>query len=162
MSVEKVKNYLGRFGMGDRLIEFPASSATVDLAARALGVETGRIAKTISFHAKEDGCILIVAAGDQKIDNAKFKNFFGWRAKMLKAGEVEALTGYRVGGVCPFDNPSAARVYCDVSLRRFDRVYPAGGSDSSCVQLSCDELARLSGSLGWVDVCKSTEVPKQL
>lgn len=161
MSVEKVKAYLDRFGMGDRLLEFPVSSATVDLAAKALGVETARIAKSISFHDEGNGCILIVTAGDEKIDNAKFKSAFGLKAKMLKAAEVEPLTGYRVGGVCPFGNPPAAKVYCDISLRRFDKIYPAGGSDNSCVVLTCDELARLSGNLGWVDVCKNAEAPGQ-
>lgn len=156
MSVIKVKKYLSRFSMQDRLHEFSVSSATVELAAQALGVEPGRIAKTISFR-REDGCILIVAAGDAKIDNAKFKREFGIKAKMLSAEEVEPLTGYRIGGVCPFDNPPETQVFCDVSLKRFETVYPAGGSASSCVELSCDELFELSKSLRWVDVCKNWE-----
>lgn len=156
MSVDRVRNYLTKFSMQDRLKEFPVSSATVELAARALGVEPARIAKTISFR-REDGCILIVAAGDTKIDNAKFKAEFGMKAKMLGAEEVEPLTGYRIGGVCPFDNPAQAQVYCDLSLKRFETVFPAGGSESSCVSLSCDELFRLSNSVRWVDVCKSWE-----
>lgn len=156
MSVDKVKKYLTRFSMQDRLKEFPVSSATVELAAKALEVEPARIAKTISFR-REDGCILIVAAGDAKIDNAKFKAEFGFKAKMLSAEEVEPLTGYRIGGVCPFDNPPEARVYCDDSLKRFETVFPAGGSESSCVVLSCDELFRLSESVKWVDVCKNWE-----
>lgn len=154
MSVEKVRRYLSRYEMQDRLREFPVSSATVELAAQALGVEPARIAKSISLHGG-DGCILIVTAGDAKVDNAKYKAEFGMKAKMLGPDEVEPMTGYRIGGVCPFDNPAGARVYCDVSLRRFDTVYPAGGSDSSCVVLSCDELFRLSGSVRWVDVCKN-------
>lgn len=156
MSVDKVKNYLARFSMQDRLKEFPVSSATVELAAKALGVEPARIAKTISFR-RENGCILVVAAGDTKIDNAKFKAEFGLKAKMLSADEVEPFTGYRIGGVCPFDNPAQAQVYCDVSLKRFETIYPAGGSESSCVSLSCDELFRLSNSIRWVDVCKNRE-----
>jgi prolyl-tRNA editing enzyme YbaK/EbsC (Cys-tRNA(Pro) deacylase) len=156
MSVDKVKKYLTRFSMQDRLKEFPVSSATVELAAKALGVEPARIAKTISFY-REGGCILIVAAGDAKIDNSKFKAEFGFKAKMLRAEEVEPLTGYRIGGVCPFDNPPEAQVFCDVSLKRFETVFPAGGSESSCVVLSCDELSRLSGSARWVDVCKNWE-----
>lgn len=157
MSVEKVKNYLARYGLQARLREFSASSATVELAAEALGAEPARIAKSISFHNASDGCLLIVTAGDMKIDNAKFKAEFGFKAKMLNFEEVERLTGYRVGGVCPFDNPPSAKVYCDVSLRRFDRVFPAGGTDSSCVELSCDELFQISGSVKWIDVCKSRE-----
>lgn len=156
MSVDRVKKYLTRFSMQERLKEFPVSSATVELAAKALGVEPARIAKTISFRREED-CILIVTAGDAKIDNAKFKAEFGFKAKMLGAEEVEPLTGYRIGGVCPFDNPPQAQVYCDVSLKRFEIIFPAGGSKSSCVVLSCDELFRLSNSVKWVDVCKNWE-----
>ena len=157
MSVEKVKNYLANYGMESRLTEFPVSSATVELAAQALGVEAARIAKSISFYDKEGGCLLIVTAGDGKIDNAKFKAEFGYKAKMLSRDDVERLTGYRIGGVCPFDNPPEAKVYCDVSLKRFDCIYPAGGSDNSCVKLTCDELFRVSGAVKWVDVCKSME-----
>lgn len=154
MSVEKVKNYLSRFGMESRLKEFPISSATVELAAQALSVEPARIAKTISFYGREEGCLLIVTAGDVKIDNAKFKAEFGFKAKMLHYDDVEQFTGYRVGGVCPFGNPPKAEVYCDISLKRFDEVYPAGGTDSSCVRLTCDELFQVSGCVKWVDVCK--------
>ena len=155
MSVEKVKSYLAEYGMESRLHEFPVSSATVDLAAKALGVEAARIAKSISFHGNADGCLIIVTAGDTKISNAKFKAEFGYKARMLKHEEVEPLTGYRAGGVCPFNNPPCAKVYCDVSLKRFDRIYPAGGSDSSCVELTCDELFKISKSVKWIDVCKS-------
>ncbi len=159
MSVEKVRQYLARYSMQDRLREFPVSSATVELAAQALGVEPGRIAKSISLHGG-DGCNIIVTAGDAKVDNSKYKSEFGIKAKMLKPDEVEPMTGYRIGGVCPFDNPPAARVYCDVSLRRFETVYPAGGSDNSCVALSCGELFRLSKSVRWVDVCKNWSAPQ--
>lgn len=160
MSVEKVRNYLKRYGLEDRLRVFPVSSATVELAALALHTEPARIAKSISFR-DPGGCLIVVAAGDTKIDNAKFRAAFGFKARMLPPAEVEALTGYPVGGVCPFGNPPGAKVYCDVSLRRFDRVYPAGGSPDSCVCLTCEELAEVSRSAGWVDVCKSAEsVPK--
>ena len=155
MSVEKVRTYLKKFGMEDRLRIFPVSSATVELAAKALNTEPERIAKTISFRDGKGGCLLIVTAGDTKIDNAKFKAAFGFKARMLPHDEVEPLTGYPVGGVCPFDNPPGTRVYCDVSLKRFDCVYPAGGSADSCVRLDCKELFRLSRSAGWVDVCKN-------
>lgn len=156
MSVDRVRTYLKQYGMEDRLREFPVSSATVELASKALGVEPARIAKSVSFRLGE-GCVIIVTAGDAKIDNAKFKAEFGTKAKMLPPDEVEPLTGYPVGGVCPFGNPPCARVYCDVSLRRFDCVYPAGGSASSCVSLTCEELFSVSKSEKWVDVCKNRE-----
>lgn len=156
MSVDKVKQYLSRFSMQDRLREFPVSSATVDLAAKALNAEPARIAKTISLR-REGGCILVVTSGDTKINNAKFKSEFGFKARLLSPEEVEPLTGYRIGGVCPFDNPPGAQVYCDVSLKRFDTIYPAGGSANSCVALSCEELFSLSKSVRWIDVCKSRE-----
>lgn len=140
--------------MEDRLREFSVSSATVELAAQALNVEEARIAKSISFHS-DGGCVIVVAAGDAKVDNAKFKAEFQTKAKMLAPDEVEILTGYRVGGVCPFGNPPCAKVYCDQSLKRFATIYPAGGSASSCVELSCDELFKVSESVKWVDVCKN-------
>ncbi len=154
MSIEKVRSYLSRYGKEGEVIEFEVSSATVALAAEALGVIPARIAKTISF-ANADGCILIVAAGDAKIDSSKYKACFGLKATMLTPDEALRLTGHAVGGVCPFaiENPQVA-VYTDVSLKRFDTVYPAAGSSNSAVKLSCDELFTLSGSLGWVDVCK--------
>lgn len=158
MSTQKVKEYLKQFGFENRVIEFSVSSATVDLAAQALGTEPGCIAKSISFHGNPNGCLLIVTAGDAKIDNSKFKAEFGCKAKMLKGDEVEEMTGYQIGGVCPFDNPPETHVYCDVSLKRFAKVYPAGGTDSSCVELTCDELFQTSRSIKWVDVCKMKEV----
>jgi len=154
MSVQKVKDYLKLYGMEERLHEFSVSSATVELAAQALNVEEARIAKSISFHS-DGGCVIVVAAGDAKVDNAKFKAEFNTKAKMLAPDEVEQLTGYRVGGVCPFGNPPCAKVYCDVSLKRFSKIFPAGGSASSCVELSCDELFNVSQSVKWVDVCKN-------
>lgn len=161
MSVAKVEKYLAQYDLADRLHVFSVSSATVELAAKALNVEPARIAKSISFHDSENGCLIIVTAGDVKIDNAKFKAEFGYKAKMLKYEEVEPMTGYIVGGVCPFDNPPMAKVYCDVSLKRFDRVFPAGGSNDSCVDLTCEELFQISKSIKWVDVCKNREVTQK-
>lgn len=154
MSIDKVRSYLSCYGKEGEVIEFEVSSATVALAAEAVGVIPARIAKTISF-ANKDGCILIVAAGDAKIDNGKYKAQFGLKATMLTPDEALRLTGHAVGGVCPFaiENPQVA-VYTDISLKRFDTVYPAAGSSNSTVRLSCEELFTLSGSLGWVDVCK--------
>lgn len=156
MAVEQVKKYLEEYGLENRVREFDVSSATVELAAQALGVEPARIAKSISLKS-EDGCVIVVAAGDTKVDNAKFKQEFGMKAKMLSPEEVEPLTGYRIGGVCPFGNPDCAKIYCDVSLRRFSQIYPAAGSSNSCVRLTCDELFESSRSLKWVDVCKGWE-----
>lgn len=154
MSIEAVKEYLQPFGVADRVQEFDVSSATVELAAQAVGVEPARIAKTISLKADE-GCVLVVAAGDAKIDNSKFKAEFHMKAKMLSADEVLPLTGHPVGGVCPFGNPDTAKVYCDESLHRFSTVFPACGTANSAIELSCEELERCSHSLKWVDVCKN-------
>lgn len=153
MAIEKVREYFEGLGLGARVREFAVSSATVELAAQAVGCEPAHIAKTLSF-AMGDGCILIVTAGDRKIDNGKFKARFGCKAKMLPAEDVERLTGHQVGGVCPFASNPAAKVYTDVSLQRFETVYPAAGSANSAVELSCDELFRYSNSEEWVDVCK--------
>ncbi|MBQ9716085.1 MAG: YbaK/EbsC family protein [Clostridia bacterium] len=158
MSVQKVKQYLAQFGADDKVMQFDQSSATVELAAVAVGVIPARIAKTLSFKKSvEQKAILIVAAGDVKVDNAKFKKFFGYKAKMLVAEEVEELTGYRIGGVCPFDNPDGTDVYLDVSLQRFDVVYPACGSDNSAIPLTLDELYQYSKAKEWIDVCKIKE-----
>lgn len=154
MSIEAVKAYLQPYGVAGRVQQFPVSSATVELAAQALGVEPARIAKTISLKS-EDGCILVVAAGDAKIDNSKFKAAFHMKAKMLSAEEVLPLTGHPVGGVCPFANPESAKVYCDVSLKRFETVFPACGTANSAAELSCEELYTCSHSGQWVDVCKN-------
>ena len=154
MSVEEVKEYLSRWGLDQGVMEMEMSSATVELAAEAVGVIPARIAKTLSFK-KGDSCILIVTAGDAKIDNTKFKSTFGMKAKMLSAEEVETLTGHPVGGVCPFALKSSdIQVYTDISMKRFDTVYPACGSGNSAVELTCDELFTASGSSGWIDVCK--------
>ena len=155
MSVETVKTYLEKWGKAGDVQEFEVSSATVELAALALNTEPERIAKTISIKADE-GCVLIVAAGDVKIDNGKFKAQLGFKPRMLSVEEVEEQTGHRIGGVCPFalTNPKA-RVFTDVSLKRFDTVFPAAGSASSAIELTNDELFEISESLGWVDVCKA-------
>ncbi|SDM85672.1 YbaK/EbsC family protein [Acetanaerobacterium elongatum] len=155
MSVEKVKKYLAQYGKDSAVTEFSVSSATVALAAEALGVSPSRIAKTISFTNGSGGCTLIVAAGDAKIDNSKYKAHFGIKATMLTPEEALQLTGHAVGGVCPFaiENPDVA-VYIDLSLKRFDTVYPAAGSSNSAVELTCEELFTISRSREWVDVCK--------
>lgn len=158
MSTERVTRYLKQFGKDAAVQEFDVSSATVELAAQALGVEPARIAKTISLH-DEDGCILVVAAGDGKIDNSAFKHRFGKKARMLSPDETEALTGYRVGGICPFDNPAGAKVFLDESLRRFQTVFPACGTSNSAIELTCDELLDCSRAQGWVDVCKGWREP---
>ncbi len=153
MSVEKVRNYLSAFGAGDRIQEFNVSSATVALAAEALGCEPCRIAKSIALMTPE-GPVLVVAAGDAKIDNPKYKAQFNTKAKMLTPEDTLALVGYAVGGVCPFDVNEGVRVYLDESLKRFATVFPACGSSNSAIELTLDELERYSGYLGWVDICK--------
>ena len=159
MSIETGRAYFRALGMEERVREFTVSSATVELAAQALGVEGARIAKTLSFKNKEgDGCILILAAGDARIDNRKFKEQFGMKAKMLSADEVLTMVGHPVGGVCPFGCNEGIPVYLDASLRRFETVFPAVGSPSSAIELDLDELFRCSRALAWIDVCKLPEV----
>lgn len=153
MAIEKVKAYFGKYGMEERIQEFDVSSATVELAAVALHCEPQRIAKTLSFMAGERA-VLIVAAGDTKIDNAKYKAKFGKKAKMLTPEEVETLVGHAVGGVCPFAVNEGTEVYLDVSLKRFETVFPACGSSNSAIELTIPELEQYSGYTGWVDVCK--------
>ena len=153
MSIDRVKAYFKERGMEDRILEFPVSSATVELAAQALGCEPCRIAKTLSFLVGEDP-ILIVTAGDVKIDNPKYRAQFGKKAKMLKADQVEEMVGHAVGGVCPFAVKEGVKVYLDESLKRFQTVFPACGSSNSAIELTIPELEEVSGYLGWVDVCK--------
>ena len=153
MSIELVRNYLRPLGREGDILEFEVSSATVELAAQAVGVIPARIAKTLSFLV-DDGCVLVVAAGDAKVDNSKYKGIFHTKAKMLSAEQVSEFTGHAIGGVCPFGNPEGVRTYLDVSLQRFDTVFPAAGSSNSAIELTCDELAEYSKSLGWIDVCK--------
>ena len=156
MSIEKGRAYFRQFGMEDRVQEFTVSSATVELAALALGVEGARIAKTLSFK-KDDSCILILAAGDARIDNRKFKDKFHMKAKMLTADEVLELVGHPVGGVCPFGINEGIDVYLDESLKRFTTVFPAVGSATSAIELDLDELFKYSNALEWMDVCKLPE-----
>jgi prolyl-tRNA editing enzyme YbaK/EbsC (Cys-tRNA(Pro) deacylase) len=153
MSIESVREYFSTWNMEDRILEFDVSSATVELAARALSCEPKRIAKTMSF-LLEDRCILIVTAGDAKIDNAKYKRLFGKKAKMVSPDQVEALTGHQVGGVCPFAVPEGTPVYLDTSLKRFATIFPACGSSNSAIELSPEELAKYSKAETWIDVCK--------
>lgn len=153
MSLEKAKKYLRKYGMEERIQEFEVSSATVELAAKALNCEPQRIAKTLSFML-EGQAVLIVAAGDVKIDNQKYKARFGKKAKMLLQGEVEALVGHAIGGVCPFGVNDGVKVYLDVSLKRFDTVFPACGSSNSAIELTIPELEEYSEYEDWVDVCK--------
>ena len=156
MSIETVRPYLAQFGKEGDIMEFSVSSATVELAAQAVGVEPARIAKTLSFESgKEDvPCILIVTAGDAKIDNSKFKQQFGMKAKMLSFEDALLKTGHAVGGVCPFANPEGVLTYLDVSLKRFPLVYPACGSSNSAIPLTWEELMTISHAQGFVDVCK--------
>lgn len=153
MSIQRVKEYFRKYGMEERIQEFSVSSATVELAANALGCEPQRIAKTLSFRI-DGSAVLIVAAGDTKIDNPKYKAQFGTKAKMLSPEEVEALVGHGVGGVCPFAVNEGVDVYLDVSLKRFETVFPACGSSNSAIELSMEELETYSGYKEWVDVCK--------
>lgn len=154
MAIEKVKEYFSKCGIADRVQEFDVSSATVDLAAQALGCEPCRIAKTLSFLVNGRP-VLIVAAGDAKIDNPKYKAQFGTKAKMLTPDEAETLIGHAIGGVCPFGINEGVLVYLDESLKRFTTVFPACGSSNSAIELSIDELEKYSGSVSWIDVCKN-------
>ncbi|MDE6760904.1 MAG: YbaK/EbsC family protein [Lachnospiraceae bacterium] len=153
MSIERVKAYFRKYGMEDKIQEFEMSSATVELAAMALHCEPQRIAKTLSFMV-DDHAILIVAAGDTKIDNPKYKAQFSTKAKMLSPEDAEALIGHAVGGVCPFAVNEGVKVYLDVSLKRFDTVFPACGSSNSAIELTIPQLEEYSGFTEWIDVCK--------
>ena len=157
MSIERVREYFKTIGIDDRILEFDVSSATVELAAQALGCEGKRIAKTLSFHV--DGrVVLVVAAGDAKVDNSKYKAYFHTKAKMLSYDEAESLIGHAVGGVCPFAVNDNVDVYLDESLRRFETVYPACGSSNSAIEVTNDELEKYSSNfIEWVDVCKIPE-----
>ena len=153
MAIEVVREYLKKWDADKRIIEFDTSSATVELAALAVGCEPARIAKTLSFLV-EDHAILIVAAGDAKVDNPKYKAQFHTKAKMLSPDQVTEMIGHAVGGVCPFGVKPGVEIYLDESLRRFDTVFPAAGSSNSAIELSMEELERFSGSTNWIDVCK--------
>lgn len=153
MSIERVREYLKKYNVDGKIQEFEVSSATVQLAAEALGCAPERIAKTLSFKLDE-GCILIVAAGDARVDNQKYKMKFGAKAKMLTPDETEERIGHKIGGVCPFAVNEGVTVYLDESLRRFETVFPACGSSNSAIELTISELEEFSGYSEWIDVCK--------
>jgi prolyl-tRNA editing enzyme YbaK/EbsC (Cys-tRNA(Pro) deacylase) len=153
MSIEKVRAYFQQFGMENRILEFSVSSATVELAAQAVGCAPQRIAKTLSFMVGEKP-ILIVAAGDAKIDNPKYKARFSQKARMLSFDQAAELIGHAVGGVCPFAVNDGVTVYLDESLKRFETVFPACGSSNSAIELTIPELEQYSGYVSWIDVCK--------
>ena len=156
MSIERVRAFFKTYDMDGRILEFPVSSATVELAAQAVGCEPCRIAKTLSFKVG-DRTVLIAAAGDAKVDNRKYKDFFGTKAKMLTAEEAETLIGHAVGGVCPFADNEGVEVYLDESLKRFETVFPACGSSNSAIELSMEEMETYSRAKAWIDVCKLPE-----
>ena len=157
MSIEKVRDYFKGFDMEDKVLEFEVSSATVQLAAIALGTEEARIAKTMSFK-KDEGCILVITAGDVKIDNAKYRHTFGLKAKMLTPDEVIELVGHAIGGVCPFAvNEGVIGIYIDESVKRFETIFPACGSSNSAIELTPEEPFKYSNADAWVDVCKLKE-----
>ena len=153
MSEVKVKEYLKKYNMEDRIIVMPTSCATVALAAQSLNCEEARIAKTLSFK-KSDKSILIVTAGDAKIDNAKYRGEFGEKARMLAFEEVEEKIGHPVGGVCPFAVNEGVEIYLDESLKRFDTVYPACGASNNAIKITLEELEKVTGYTKWIDVCK--------
>ena len=158
MSIELARTHLDRFGRGGDIIESEESKATVELAAEVLGVSPAEIAKTISLYTEDrTAAVLVVASGDAKIANAKFKAHFGIKARMLAAEDVEPLTGHTIGGVCPFGNPSSAEVWLDASLKRFDMVYPAAGGANTTIALTLGDLETISGARGWVDVTRLPE-----
>ena len=161
MAIEKVRDYFKQWNIESRILEFQTSSATVELAAQAVGCAPERIAKTLSFKLAEK-CVLIVTAGDAKIDNSKFKAHFKTKAKMLSAEEVEHLVGHGIGGVCPFAVNSNVDIYLDDSLKRFDTVFPACGSSNSAIELTIAELEKYSNCAGWFDLCKGWQPVKNL
>ena len=158
MSIEIARAYLESKGCADRIMEFDVSSATVELAAKAVGTEPARICKTISFKLKDGSGVLVQVAGDAKVDNKKYKAYFGEKAKMLSPEEVPQYTNHEIGGVCAFGvTREDVRIYCDESLKRFDMVYPACGSSNSAAGFTPDELFDISGALEWIDVSKLPE-----
>ncbi len=153
MSIEAVRAYFDTWGIADRILEPEHSSATVELAAEALGCEPARIAKSLSFLIGEEP-IIIVVSGESKIDNKRYKERFGAKAKMIPFDEVESYIGHAPGGVCPFAVKEGVKVYLDESLKRFTTVYPAAGSGNSAIEMNMEELEKYAMSSGWVDVCK--------
>ncbi len=155
MSIKIVREYFKKLGIEERIMEFNVSSATVELAALAVGVENARICKTLAFKDGEAGCILIQTAGDAKVDNKKFKARFAQKAKMLSPEETVEFTGHAIGGVCAFGiTDDRVKIYCDESIKRFKTVFPACGSANSAIEFTCDELFKYSNALKWIDVCK--------
>ncbi len=154
MSIQNVRKQFAQFGIEDRIIEFPVSSATVELAAKAAGTEMQRIAKTLSFDISGKP-VLVVVAGDARVDNKKFKEFFKTKARMLSAQQVEQLIGHAVGGVCPFAVNDGTTVYLDISLKRFETVFPAAGSSNSAIEMTIQELEKYSNSIGFIDIAKT-------
>ena len=153
MAIEKVRDYFKNFGLEDKIQEFNVSSATVELASKALNCEPCRIAKSLSFKI-EDSAILIICAGDAKVDNSKYKSKLDIKAKLLKPDEVKVLIGHEIGGVCPFGVNSGVKIFLDESLKRFETVFPACGSSNSAIELTINELEKYSGYIEWIDVCK--------
>jgi len=158
MSIEIARAHLAKYGAADRIMEFDVSSATVELAAKAVGVPGARICKTLSFKLKDGSGVLIQAAGDARIDNKKYKAYFGEKAHMLSAEEVPQYTNHEIGGVCAFGlTRDDVKVYCDESMRRFETIFPACGSSNSAIELTMDEIYEFSGSVAWIDVTKLPE-----
>lgn len=156
MAIEKVREYFAKLGMEEKIQEFDVSSATVPLAAKALGCEEARIAKTLSFKV-DDAPVLIVAPGDVKVDNTKYKVYFKQKAKMLTPDEAETLVGHAIGGVCPFAVNDGVTIYADISMKRFETLFPACGSANSAIELTPDKIFELSGCADWIDVCKKRD-----
>jgi prolyl-tRNA editing enzyme YbaK/EbsC (Cys-tRNA(Pro) deacylase) len=161
MSLESVKSHFKQWNREEDVMEFETPSATVQQAAETIGVIPAQIAKTLSFRGEGDKAILVVAAGDAKIDNKKFRHTFGFKARMLSPDEVLEQTGHAIGGVCPFGLANELDVYLDVSMKRFDTLFPACGSTNSAIELTCDELLEYSFAKEWVDVCKGWEEEQQ-
>jgi len=160
VAITEVRKYFRKWGREKDILEFDISSATVELASQALDIEPARIAKTLSFR-DEGGAMLVVAAGDAKVDSSRFKAEFGFKARMLTAEEVLEYSGHAVGGVCPFGLKSQLPVYLDISLQRFESVYPACGSDNSAIRLTLPELEEYAASRRWIDVCKNWQTAQK-
>lgn len=156
MSIEKVREHLKQYGKDKDILIMDESTATVELAARTLGTEEARIAKSLSFY-NGDGAMIIVVAGDAKIDNKKFKEYFGFKARMLAPEDTVKYTGHAIGGVCPFALPENVTVYLDDSMKRFETMFPACGSGNSAIEVTLNELETISNSKNWIDVCKNWE-----
>lgn len=154
MSIEKVREYMKQFGRDGDILEMDESTATVELAAKALGTEEARIAKSLSFYNGDDAMVIVVA-GDAKIDNKKFKEYFGFKARMLAPEDTVKFTGHAIGGVCPFALPENITVYLDDSMKRFETMFPACGSSNSAIELKLNELEQISKTKEWIDVCKN-------